>query len=116
GTPAAVTDDHQQHLSVMNEFLLNKTWNPSITVDTSNGQKLLNMLLKFPSIILRPDEEIHVVLNGYDLRIEYNISNDKNTFTYRQVKLPAMALVDELKCHFDDQDICLHIQVPLKWT
>ena len=51
----------------LDEFLQNKTWNPSI-VDGMNGKKILYMRLP-----LRPGitpNQIKILLNGYDLRVE----------------------------------------------
>ncbi len=51
----------------LEEFLQNKTWNPSI-IDGTNGKKILYMRLPIKSGT--PANQIKITLNGYDLRVE----------------------------------------------
>jgi hypothetical protein len=51
----------------LEEFLQNKTWNPSL-VDGSGGKKILYMRLQ-----MKPgtkSDQVKISLNGYDLRVE----------------------------------------------
>jgi hypothetical protein len=63
----------------LEEFLQNKTWNPTIT-DSSNGKKILSMCLQ-----MKPGttaDQIKITVNGHDLRVEVNnkISADTGRF------------------------------------
>ena len=52
----------------LEEFLQNKTWNPSL-VDGPGGKKTLHMRLQMkPGTKL---DQIKISLNGHDLRVEY---------------------------------------------
>jgi hypothetical protein len=117
----------------LEEFLQNKTWNPSLG-DGPNGKKILHMRLQMkPGTTL---DQVKISLNGYDLRVEFynkvssecgrqmsehclgkNIHFIKNFSllgeqSYRQVTLFSTCDVDQLKTEFKD-DGCLHIQVPI---
>jgi len=53
----------------LEEFLQNKTWNPSL-VDGPNGKKILYMRLQTkPGTTL---ENMKISLNGYDLRVDFS--------------------------------------------
>lgn len=51
----------------MEEFLQNKTWNPSLT-DGANGKKILHMRLQMKPGVTA--DQTKISLNGYDLRVE----------------------------------------------
>ena len=118
----------------LEEFLQNKTWNPTI-VDGADGKKILYMRLQMkPGTKL---DQMKISLNGFDLRIEVNnkASTDGGRYTsslplihanlyceslfvldehsYRQVTLFPTCEVEHLKTELKDDD-CLHIQVPIK--
>lgn len=64
----------------LEEFLQNKTWNPSL-VDGSGGKKTLYMRLQMkPGTTL---DQMKISLNGYDLRVE--VDNKKSTDGGRQM-------------------------------
>ncbi|UJR38690.1 hypothetical protein I4U23_031356 [Adineta vaga] len=93
----------------MEEFLLNKTWNPSL----SNNGRLLHMRLDFtnqPSIV--KGDQLKITLNGSDFRVE--TTDQQGCTAYRQVTLFKSANLAELKCHFDEARRCLDISVPLQ--
>lgn len=53
----------------LEEFLQNKTWNPSL-IDGPDGKKILYMCLQMkPGTTL---DQMKISLNGFDLRIEVN--------------------------------------------
>lgn len=53
----------------LEEFLQNKTWNPSL-IDGPDGKKILYMRLQMkPGTTL---DQMKISLNGFDLRIEVN--------------------------------------------
>jgi hypothetical protein len=91
----------------MQEFMSNKTWNPSILI---NG-RLLQIRLEFASqpVIVRGDQ-LKLTLNGYDLRVE--ATGQQGCIVYRQMTLPKTAQLAELKCQFDEHRRCLNISVP----
>ncbi|CAF2972202.1 unnamed protein product [Rotaria sp. Silwood2] len=107
---------NQRHMFTLEEFLQNKTWNPSI-VNGGNGKEILHMRLE-----MKPGtkaDQIKVTLNGHNLRV--NIENKILTSTgqfmteqsYRQVNLFPSCEVDQLKTELKS-DGFLHIQVPIK--
>ncbi|CAF1248783.1 unnamed protein product [Rotaria sp. Silwood1] len=107
---------NQSRKFTLEEFLQNKTWNPSL-VDGLDGKKILYMRLQMkPGTTL---DQMKISLNGYDLRIEVNnkVSTDghhyMNEHSYRQVTLFPTCEVDHLKTELKD-DGFLHIQVPIK--
>ncbi|CAF5126444.1 unnamed protein product, partial [Rotaria sp. Silwood1] len=60
---------NQSRKFTLEEFLQNKTWNPSL-VDGLDGKKILYMRLQMkPGTTL---DQMKISLNGYDLRIEVN--------------------------------------------
>ena len=53
----------------LEEFLQNKTWNPSLS-DGPDGKKILNMRLQ-----MKPgttSDQLKISLNGHDLRVEFD--------------------------------------------
>ena len=63
----------------LDEFLQNKTWNPTI-VDGMNGKKTLYMRLP-----LKPGttpNQIKIVLNGYDLRVAVENGSMSTTMSH----------------------------------
>jgi hypothetical protein len=117
----------------LEEFLQNKTWNPSLS-DGPNGKKILNMRLQ-----TKPgtkSDQLKISLNEYDLRVEFDnkVSTEcgrkmseyfleiyidfiKNLcflgeHSYRQVTLFSTCDVNQLKTELKD-DGYLHIQVPI---
>jgi hypothetical protein len=58
---------NQQRMYTLEEFLQNKTWNPSI-IDGINGKKILSMRLSIPPGTTA--NQIKIILNGFDLRVE----------------------------------------------
>ncbi|CAF0993297.1 unnamed protein product [Rotaria sp. Silwood1] len=110
------TTSNQRHMFTLEEFLQNKTWNPSI-IDGANGKKILYMRLE-----TKPGtkaDQLKVTLNGHNLRVD--IENKILTSTgqamteqsYRQVTLFPTCEIDHLKTEFKS-DGFLHIQVPIK--
>ncbi|CAF0722773.1 unnamed protein product [Adineta steineri] len=100
----------------LEEFLQNRTWNPTI-IDGSHGKKILSMCLQ-----MRPGttpESIRVTLNGYDLRIELDnkLATDSgrlmNQHSYRQITLFHTCQVEQLTTELKD-DGFLYIHVPIK--
>jgi hypothetical protein len=92
----------------MEEFLSNKTWNPSM----SNDGRLLQMRLEFnnqPWVV--NGDQLKLTLNGSDFRVE--TTDHQGCSAYRQVTLFKSAHLSELKCHFDEERRCLNISVPL---
>jgi len=110
-----LSSSNQSRMYTLEEFLQNKTWNPSLT-DATGGKKILHMRLQ-----MKPgtkSDQIKISLNGYDLRVE--VDNKASTEggrqmserSYRQVTLFPTCEVEQLKTEFKD-DGCLHIQVPM---
>lgn len=126
--------NNQQRKVTLEEFLQNKTWNPTI-VDGADGKKILCMCVQ-----LKPGtklDQLKITLKGFDLRIEVNnkASNDIERYTspspvprvrlecelcfvldehsYRQVTLFPTCEVEHLKIELKGDDF-LHIQVPIK--
>jgi hypothetical protein len=92
----------------MEEFMSNKTWNPSMSSDG----RLLQMRLEFncqPTIVR--GDQLKMTLNGYDFRVE--TTDQQGCSAYRQVTLFKTAHLAELKCQFDEERRCLNITVPL---
>ena len=129
-----MTTSNQRRMFTLEEFLQNKTWNPTI-VDGADGKKILCMRLQMkPGTKL---DQLKITLNGFDLRIEVNnkASTDGGRYTstlpsirvglecefrfvldehsYRQVTLFPTCEVEHLKTELKDDDF-LHIQVPIK--
>ena len=118
----------------LEEFLQNKTWNPTL-VDGSDGKKkILRMRLEMkPGTTL---DQMKISINGHDLRIEVDnkvtgeagrvlsksfqifffidfscqISLDEHS--YRQITLFPTCEMDQLKTEFKS-DGFLHIEVPM---
>lgn len=118
----------------LEEFLQNKTWNPTL-VDGSDGKKkILRMRLEMkPGTTL---DQMKISINGYDLRIEvdnkvtgeagrmlsksfqifffidfsHQISLDEHS--YRQITLFPTCEMDQLKTELKS-DGFLHIEVPM---
>jgi hypothetical protein len=70
-----ITSNNQSGLYTLEEFLQNKTWNPSL-VDGPDGKKILHMRLQ-----MKPgtkSDQVKISLNGYDLRVEFDtkVSNE----------------------------------------
>lgn len=70
----------------LEEFLQNKTWNPTL-VDGSDGKKILHMRLQ-----MKPgttSEQMKISLNGHDLRVEENtkVSSDNGRYTSKSSTL-----------------------------
>ncbi|CAF1095981.1 unnamed protein product [Rotaria sordida] len=110
------SSSNQNRKYTLEEFLQNKTWNPSL-VDGPDGKKILYMRLQMkPGTTL---DQMKISLNGYDLRIEVNnkVSTDgihyMSEHSYRQVTLFPSCEVDHLTTELKD-DGFLHIQVPIK--
>ncbi|CAF1181390.1 unnamed protein product [Rotaria sordida] len=110
------SSSNQNRKYTLEEFLQNKTWNPSL-VDGPDGKKVLYMRLQMkPGTTL---DQMKISLNGYDLRIEVNnkVSTDgihyMSEHSYRQVTLFSSCEVDHLTTELKD-DGFLHIQVPIK--
>ena len=64
-----ISSNNQRRMLTMEEFLQNKTWNPSL-VDGPNGKKILHMRLQ-----MKPgttSDQMKISLNGHDLRVELN--------------------------------------------
>lgn len=111
----------------LDEFLQNKTWNPSI-IDGTNGKKILHMRL-----LLKPGttpNQIKILLNGYDLRVEIEDGSISKSISYsififqfsllfldahsyRQVTLFPTCEVEHLRSDLKI-DGFLHIQVPIR--
>jgi hypothetical protein len=117
----------------LDEFLQNKTWNPTI-VDGPNGKKILCMRLQ-----MKPGttaNQIKITLNGFDLRVEVGDSpssggagatckpyrsqlNLLSNFyflaehSYRQVTLFPTCEAEQIKTELKN-DGFLHIKVPIK--
>ena len=95
----------------MEEFMSNKTWNPSV----SDDGRLLQMRLEFnsqPAIV--KGDQLKLTLNGSDFRVE--TTDQQGCSAYRQVTLFKSAQLAQLKCQFDEERRCLNISVPLHWT
>ena len=117
----------------LEEFLQNKTWNPSL-VDGSNGKKILHMRLQ-----MKPgttSDQMKISLNGHDLRVEENnkVSSESGRYTsksstaihlvpsisfslldahsYRQITLFSSCEVEHLTTELKD-DGHLHVRVPI---
>jgi HSP20 family molecular chaperone IbpA len=110
-----ISSNNQSRMYTLEEFLQNKTWNPSLG-DGPNGKKILHMRLQMkPGTTL---DQVKISLNGYDLRVEFynKVSSEcgrqMSEQSYRQVTLFSTCDVDQLKTEFKD-DGCLHIQVPI---
>jgi hypothetical protein len=107
---------NQQRMYTLEEFLQNKTWNPSI-IDGTNGKKILSMRLSIPPGTTA--NQIKIILNGFDLRVEVenkpsaDVGRVINEHNYRQVTLFPTCEVAQLKTELKD-DGFLHIQVPIK--
>ncbi|CAF0863725.1 unnamed protein product [Rotaria sordida] len=111
-----ISSINQNRKYTLEEFLQNKTWNPSL-VDGRGGKKILYMRLQMkPGTKL---DQMKISLNGYDLRIEVDnkVSIDGihyiSEHSYRQVTLFPTCEVDHLTTELKD-DGFLHIQVPIK--
>lgn len=111
-----ISTSNQSRMYTLEEFLQNKTWNPSL-IDGPDGKKILYMRLQMkPGTTL---DQMKISLNGYDLRVEVDnkVSTDTGRYmsehSYRQVTLFPTCDVDQLKTEFKD-DGYLHIQVPIK--
>lgn len=110
-----ISSSNQSRMYTLEEFLQNKTWNPSLS-DGPNGKKILNMRLQ-----MKPgttSEQLKISLNGYDLRVEYDNKasseggRQMSEHSYRQVTLFPTCDVSQLKTELKD-DGYLHIQVPI---
>jgi HSP20 family molecular chaperone IbpA len=111
-----ISSNNQSRMYTLEEFLQNKTWNPSL-VDGSDGKKILYMRLQMkPGTTLN---QMKISLNGYDLRVEVDnktsseCGRQMSEHSYRQVTLFPTCEVDHLKTELKD-DGFLHIQVPIK--
>ncbi|UJR08338.1 hypothetical protein I4U23_012609 [Adineta vaga] len=111
-----ISSSNHSALYTLEEFLQNKTWNPSL-VDGPDGKKTLYMRLQMkPGTTL---DQMKISLNGYDLRVDVNnkVSADGGQYmsehSYRQVTLFPTCEIDHLKTELKD-DGFLHIQVPIK--
>lgn len=119
----------------LEEFLQNKTWNPSLT-DGPNGKKILHMRLQMKPGVT--SDQVKISLNGYDLRVEVDnkVTNQDGRQTckfddywkiilrqiillsllaehsYRQVTLFPTCDIAQLKTELKN-DGYLHIQVPI---
>ncbi|CAM4751669.1 unnamed protein product [Rotaria magnacalcarata] len=116
GSKALSNSKNQSRKYILEEFLQNKIWNPSL-VDGSDGKKILHMRLQMKSDATL--NQIKISLNAYDLRVEFNnkVSTGDRQFTiepsYRQITLLPTCEIDQLKTELKD-DGFLHIQVPIK--
>lgn len=64
-----MSSSNSSHLYTLEEFLQNKTWNPSL-VDGPDGKKILRMRLQMkPGTTL---DQMKISLNGHDLRVDVN--------------------------------------------
>ncbi|CAF1104993.1 unnamed protein product [Adineta steineri] len=111
-----ISSSNQSRMFTLEEFLQNKTWNPSL-VDGPDGKKILYMRLQMkPGTKL---DQMKISLNGHDLRVDVNNKIDADggrhmsEHSYRQVTLFPTCEVDHLKTELKD-DGFLHIQVPIK--
>jgi hypothetical protein len=67
-------------MHTLEEFLQNKTWNPSL-VDACDGKKILHMRLQMkPGTKL---DQMKILLNGHDLRVE--VGNKASTECSQQI-------------------------------
>jgi HSP20 family molecular chaperone IbpA len=111
-----ISNSNQSRMYTLEEFLQNKTWNPSL-VDGSDGKKILYMRLQMkPGTTL---DQMKISLNGYDFRVEVDNKTSSeggrqmSEHSYRQVTLFPTCEVDHLKTELKS-DGFLHIQVPIK--
>ncbi|CAF1331712.1 unnamed protein product [Rotaria sordida] len=116
GDSKTISSINQNRKYTLEEFLQNKTWNPSL-VDGPGGKKILNMRLQMkPGTTL---DQMKISLNGYDLRIEVNnkVSTDGihyiSEHSYRQITLFPTCEIDHLTTELK-ADGFLHIKVPIK--
>jgi HSP20 family molecular chaperone IbpA len=125
---------NDRNFITLEEFLHNKTWNPSISNDPT-GKKMLYMRLE-----LKPGtkaDQLKITLNGHDLRVQIAgkesadvgqntsrlarsidighlpISFDLGEHSYRQVTLFPTCDIHQLKTALKN-DGFLHIQVPIQ--
>ncbi|CAF2099944.1 unnamed protein product [Rotaria magnacalcarata] len=112
----AISSSNQKKKFTLDEFLQNKTWNPTL-VDGSSGKKILHMRLE-----MKPGtkaDQLKITLNGYDLRVEFHNSVPSgsgqmiNEQSYHQVTLFPSCEFDHLTTELKS-DGFLHIQVPIK--
>ncbi|CAF0724881.1 unnamed protein product [Rotaria sordida] len=110
------TTTNQRHTFTLEEFLQNKTWNPSI-IDGANGKKILHMRLE-----MKPgtkSDQLKITLNGHNLRVDVenkvlsSTGQHMNEQSYRQINLFPTCEVDQLKTELQS-DGFLHIHVPIK--
>ncbi|CAF1090075.1 unnamed protein product [Adineta ricciae] len=111
-----ISTSNQRRTVTLDDFLQNKSWNPSI-IDSPDGKKILLMRLQ-----LKPEttaDQLKVTLNGNVLRVEVDAKSSPETgrfmneHSYRQITLFPTCEVDQLKTELRT-DGCLYIQVPIK--
>jgi HSP20 family molecular chaperone IbpA len=110
-----LSSNNKSRMYTFEEFLQNKTWNPSL-IDGSDGKKILHMRLQMKPGVT--SDLMKVSLNGHDLRVEVDnkVSSDGGRqisgHSYRQVTLFHSCEVDQLKTELKE-DGYLHVQVPI---
>lgn len=129
-----MTTTNQRRTVTLEEFLQNKTWNPSI-LDGLNGKKMLHMRLE-----MKPGttaDQLKITLNGHDLRVAVqnkgSADNGRsmsmnisliilNLFliylfldehSYRQITLFPTCEAEQIRTELRN-DGFLHIEVPIK--
>ncbi|UJR37901.1 hypothetical protein I4U23_030590 [Adineta vaga] len=111
-----ISTSNQRRTVTLDEFLQNKSWNPSI-IDSSDGKKILLMRLQ-----MKPEttaDQLKVTLNGIVLRVEVDAKTSPETgrfmneHSYRQITLFPTCEIEQLKTELRN-DGCLYIQVPIR--
>ncbi|CAF1114472.1 unnamed protein product [Adineta steineri] len=108
-TDAPATNNNNLQKISMEEFLLDKTWNPLLL---ENGH-LLQLSLDFTNRSdIHSKDQLKIVHNGHNLHVEIN--NQQASSIVKQVLLPEQVKLDQLKSHFDGQHHCLIITLPVQ--